>query len=267
MMTLSDSDCQVNPTRIRFARITLDEVQLLAAARLSASAILVYHVLAAHDMSQDGIVWPSIATIHKALNGAYSLSSIRKALKDLESSNLIVRNHPNTGIRFVLLLRQEPCQDPDETNSDDRNMQDPACSPDPTCRILHVDMQDPACLKEEIKEENQLLVINKIEKLLPVYEPGGKMHGNGFCWRFLEKIKSLGGRLIKGQIQKFADLERNALRKYPSLLEVESGGNGEHIETAIEPRTYPPDHPIHLPSEMNPQDRLDYSNEYWRNNA
>lgn len=110
-----------------FAIVSRPELNLLVS--LPKSAICVYLALASYCRDHSNC-WPSIKTIHRALEGKISVRSIYDGLKALEDIGLIIRSHRRTTKRFMLRVRQlwmnlrkqAECEQPHNETANDRNI-------------------------------------------------------------------------------------------------------------------------------------------------
>lgn len=110
---------------MNFALVSRPELNLLV--ELPKSAICVYLALASYCRDHSNC-WPSIKTIHRALEGKISIRSIYDGLKALEDIGLIVRNHRRSTKRFMLRVRelwmklkQASCENPHNAPANARN--------------------------------------------------------------------------------------------------------------------------------------------------
>lgn len=87
-----------------FAIVTTSDISALGKVKASGCAVLLYSALLSYSRNKTS-AFPSIATLSKAIGGAYTDTGIYKALRFLEKHGFIKRNNKRSKERFVMLRK------------------------------------------------------------------------------------------------------------------------------------------------------------------
>lgn len=89
-----------------FAKISINEIQKLNAAKASGLEIIIYQAIAAHIFSNTRKnAYPSLLRIQKIIGGIQSIQSITRAINGLVKKGLLEKGKVRTRKRFVLIHR------------------------------------------------------------------------------------------------------------------------------------------------------------------